>query len=186
MARARRGLVSARPMSAAWLVVPTAVLALALLAQVSIPLPWTPVPLTGQTFAVYLIALSLGRRRGCAAVAAYLGLGWAGLPVFALGSSRFSPGPTLGYLVGMLAAAWLVGSLADRGWSRSLPRAWAACALGSFCVFAAGLAWLSRFVPANQLLGAGLLPFLPGDAIKTALAASVASEWKKRRRPPAD
>ncbi len=156
--------------------------ALALLAQVAIPLPFTPVPVTGQTFGVYLLALLFGRRLGATTFAAYLGVGFLGAPVFAKAASGFAIGPTFGYLMGMGIAAWVVGGFSDRGATRSFRRAWLATLAGSACVFAGGLTVLSFFVPMEQLLIAGFLPFLPGDAIKTTLAASMAVAFSARRK----
>ena len=155
--------------------IPAGTLALCLLSQIAIPLPFSPVPLTGQTFGIALNALLLGRKSAMSAFGLYLGLGAVGFPVFALGSAGLHIGPTLGYLLGMAAASWLVGGVADRGLIRSFGRAWWICLLGSALVFAFGLAGLSFFVPANALLKTGLLPFIPGDLIKTTLAASVAT-----------
>lgn len=144
-------------------------------AYVSIPLPWTPVPVTGQTFAVVLLAMSLGRVRALAITAAYLLEGGCGLPVFAGGASGIAAlvGPTGGYLVGFLAAAGLVGWLADRGWDRSLGRSILAMTGGHAVIFALGLAQLSLFVPAGAVLASGLYPFLPGTVLKVALASGL-------------
>lgn len=150
------------------------VVALSLLSRLTIPLPWTPVPITGQTFGVALLGLLGGRKLAVSTVAAYLALGLNGVPVFANGQAILS-GATAGYLAGMLLAAALVGRLADLGWTRSFGRALAASYAGSFCIFAVGLLVLSRFVPAAQLLGAGLYPFLLGDLIKNVAAATLAS-----------
>lgn len=146
---------------------------ISVLAQVSIPLPWTPVPITGQTFGVTLIALTWGRRRAVAVVASYLVLGSLGLPIFALGKAGLALGPTSGYLVGMCVAAYWVGFFADRGWTQSFFRAWAAAAIGSAIIFACGVAVLALYLPVDQLLMAGVIPFLPGDLIKTLLACSL-------------
>lgn len=148
------------------------------LAQVTIPLPWSPVPITGQTFGVALLALSLGARLSAPILLTYVGLGLAGAPVFALGASglRFA---TAGYLVGMVLAAFVVGRLADRGWTRSFGHALLAAYVGSALVFACGLAVLSRFVPSEALLAAGFYPFLIGDFVKNVLAASLASAGRK-------
>lgn len=149
-------------------------------AQISIPLQ--PVPITGQTFAVLLVGIVLGSRRGALALAAYLAEGIAGLPVFAEAKFGLATvmGPTGGYLVGFIAAAWLVGFLAERGFDRSLLKTLAAMVLGNIVIYAFGLAWLSRFVgslPAT--LAAGMYPFLIGDAIKAVLAALLLpSAWK--------
>lgn len=145
------------------------------LAQVRVSLPYTPVPITGQTFGVSLIALSFGSRFGVAAVGVYLGAGALGVPVFSGGRAGMSLGPTVGYLMGMLLSAMVVGRLADLGWARKFGTAVLAAFLGSLCVYACGLVVLGRFVPKDQLLFAGVIPFLPGDIIKTFIAAGVAS-----------
>lgn len=149
------------------------VVLLSLLAQLAIPLPWTPVPITGQTFGVALTALLWGRKRGLAVIISYVLLGTLGMPVFALGAAGFTFGPTMGYLVGMVIAAYWMGTLSDRGWTRSLSRTWLAAFMGSAITFACGLVVLSAFVPAKALFAAGVLPFLPGDCIKTVLVTFI-------------
>jgi len=145
----------------------------ALAAQIAIPVPWSPVPLTGQTFAVLLSGAVLGARRAFLAQALYLIEGAAGLPVFAGGAAGLATlaGPTGGYLAAFPLAAALVGALAERGWDRHFAPMLAAMLLGSAVIFALGLAQLSRFVPGQQLLAAGLLPFVPGDLVKSVLAS---------------
>lgn len=147
---------------------------IALAAQVAMPLPFSPVPVTGQTFAVLLIGAAFGARLGAATVLLYLAGGVAGLPVFAPigppGLARLV-GPTGGYLAGFVAAAWVVGALAERGWDRRMPTALLAMIAGEIAIYVFGLAGLARFVPADRLLGAGLFPFVPGDLVKLALAA---------------
>ncbi|MEO0336495.1 MAG: biotin transporter BioY, partial [Pseudomonadota bacterium] len=91
------------------------ILGLSVLAQIAVPLPWTPVPITGQTFGVALIALLWGRTHGLAVFAGYLSLAFVGAPVLAAGKSGLLLGPTFGYLVGMCAAVYLVGGLAESG-----------------------------------------------------------------------
>ncbi len=150
------------------------VLVIAALAQVAIPLPWTPVPITGQTFGVSLIALLWGRKRGVVTVLTYLTLGAFGAPVFALGRYGLSWGPTAGYLVGMLIASYWMGYLADLGWTKTFLRTWLAAFLGSCIIFSCGVFVLSFFIPTKTLLIAGVLPFLPGDFIKTLISSSVA------------
>jgi biotin transport system substrate-specific component len=154
-------------------------------AQLSIPLPFTPVPITGQTFAVLLVGMVLGPRRGAMALLAYLAEGAAGLPVFAEMGSGVATllGPRGGYLVGFVAAAWLVGLLAERGFDRSLIKTLAAMALGNAVIYFFGVLWLSRFVSGlvgdQGALALGMYPFLIGDAIKASLAAMLLpSAWK--------
>jgi biotin transport system substrate-specific component len=142
-------------------------------AQLEIRLPWTPVPITGQTFAVLLSGAVLGPRRAFAAQVLYLLCGIAGMPVFSGGA--FGPqqlvGPTGGYLMAFPFAAAVTGFLAARGWDRHFPTMAAAMLLGSAVIFASGLAWLSRFMPASALIASGLAPFIPGDLVKTTFAA---------------
>ena len=148
-------------------------LATALFSQVSL---WIgPVPITGQTFAVLLSGALLGSRRGALSQLTYLAIGATGIPYwFALGGPPGVArvvGPTGGYLVGFVAAAFVVGWLAERGWDRKIWTAGAAMAVGSIVIYAFGLAWLSRFVPGEAALKAGLYPFIAGDIAKLALAA---------------
>jgi biotin transport system substrate-specific component len=151
---------------------------------ISIGLPFSPVPITGQTFGVLLVAMALGRVRGTAVVLAYLAEGAAGLPVLAGGSAgiiRFF-GPTGGYLMGFLAAAFVVGYLADKGWDKKYLTSLAAMTIGTIIIFAGGLAWLSTLTSADALLTLGLYPFIPGALIKIGLASVVLpSVWKFTR-----
>lgn len=155
------------------LLVVTASVVTALAAQVAIPVPWSPVPITGQTFAVLLSGAVLGARRAFLAQALYLIEGSMGLPVFAGGGAGLATfaGPTGGYLISFPLAAVLTGALAERGWDRRFATMLAAMLLGSAVIFVIGLAQLARFLPQEQLLAAGLLPFLPGDLVKSALAS---------------
>lgn len=169
--------VALAPSTVAWrvaLVVGGSVL-IALAAQVAIPLPFSPVPVTGQTYAILVVGAALGSRLGLATVALYIAEGSAGLPVFApggaVGIARLL-GPTGGYLVGFAAAAFAVGWLSERGWDRHLVRCALAMLAGEVVVYAFGLPGLARFVPADRILAAGLLPFVPGDLVKLVLAAA--------------
>ena len=145
----------------------------ALAAQLAIPVPWSPVPLTGQTFAVLLSGAVLGARRAFLAQALYLAEGACGLPVFAGGAAGVATlvGPTGGYLAAFPLAALVTGGLAEHGWDRRFATMLAAMLLGSVVIFGFGLAVLSRWVPADGLLAAGLWPFVPGDLLKSSLAA---------------
>jgi len=151
-------------------------LLVALAAQVVVPLPFTPVPVTGQTFAVLLAGALLGPRLGPAAVALYLFEGAAGLPFFrggASGAHHLFLSPTAGYLFAFPAAAFVTGLLAVRGWDRRVWTAAAAMALGSLVILAGGWAWLALATgtPAGAFR-LGVAPFLLGDAVKIALAAA--------------
>jgi biotin transport system substrate-specific component len=156
-------------------------LLLVLTSYISFHPPWSPVPITGQTFGILLVAMALGRVRGASVVLAYLVEGAAGLPVFAGGTAGIAIllGPTGGYLVGFLLAAYVVGWLADIGLSKKYYLSFLAMIVGTIIIYICGLAWLTSFVPADMLLMAGLYPFLPGAAIKLAVAAVVLpSVWK--------
>jgi biotin transport system substrate-specific component len=144
-------------------------------AQLEIRLPWTPVPITGQSVAVLLSGLVLGSRRAFLAQMLYLTEGALGLPFFSGGAAGLAHlvGPTGGYLMAFPFAAAFTGLLAERGWDRKPVTMFLAMLTGSTIVFGLGLLQLSRFVPADTLLATGLLPFVPGDLIKSALAAGV-------------
>ena len=150
-------------------------LLMALSAQLVIPLPWTPVPITGQTFVVLLTGALLGSRLGSLAMIAYLIEGASGLPFFRAGGSGLAylaVSPTTGYLLSYPLAAFVVGLLAERGWDRRYFSAAAAMMIGSALILLGGWAWLSLwFQTAADAFLIGVLPFLPGDAVKIALAA---------------
>lgn len=146
------------------------------LAQIAIPLPWTPVPVTGQTFGVTLIALLWGQKRAFGIVAAYLIAGIVGLPVFALAG-----GATWGYLVGMLLSTLVVGHFSDRGWTNSFLKAYFAGFLGSCVTLICGMLVLSFFLEGQNIFMAGLVPFLPGDFVKTVMAAGIATGLSKTK-----
>jgi biotin transport system substrate-specific component len=151
-------------------------LLVALAAQVVIPLPFTPVPITGQTFAVLLAGALLGSRLGPAAVALYLFEGAIGLPFFkggASGANYLFLAPTAGYLFAFPCAAFVTGRLAERGWDRSVSSAAAAMALGSLVILAGGWAWLALTLgDAARAFLVGVAPFLLGDVVKIALASA--------------
>lgn len=153
----------------------------AALAQVRIPLPFTPVPITGQTFGVLLIGAALGSRRGAASLALYLAIGALGLPVFAGGSGGLTHflGPTAGYLAGFLIAGWVVGWLAERGWGKGLRSSLPLFLLGQAIIYLFGVAWLAMSIGPSAAVVQGLLPFLPLDALKVGLAAAaLPSAWR--------
>ncbi|MFV9504317.1 MAG: biotin transporter BioY [Oscillochloridaceae bacterium umkhey_bin13] len=161
---------------------------MALLARVSIPLPFTPVPITGQTLGVMMIGALYGPRLGALTLLAYLAQGLIGLPVFAMGTNAWSPsripgvpvilGPTAGYLFAFPIAAFVVGMLSSRGWDRRVRTAVPAMLIGELVILTLGFSWLvaaTAFLTGSAdlalLFGAAVLPFLPGTAIKIGLAA---------------
>ncbi|AGM41132.1 hypothetical protein SPISAL_05190 [Spiribacter salinus M19-40] len=149
-------------------------LLLALSARVEIPF-W-PVPFTMQTFVVLALGMVYGPVLGAATVLTYLGQGLMGLPVFAAGGGpAYLAGPTGGYLLGMVPAAWIAGHLALRGWARNPVFAIGAAGLANLAVYALGVAWLSVFLGSlEQAVMAGILPFLPGAAVKITAAGLIA------------
>jgi len=174
------------PRMAGWLrdliLVTIGALFVAILAQVKIPLPFTPVPLTGQTFAVLLVAAALGSKRGAAAMAFYIVLGSFGLPVFAGGAAgmAYLSGATLGYLIGFVAAAYVVGLLAERGLERNLRTSILPFLAGTVIIYAFGVAWLAVILGSfGKAVAAGLVPFVAGDIIKLfAAALALPAAWK--------
>jgi biotin transporter BioY len=162
--------------------------AIALAAQLKIVLPFTPVPVSAQTFAVLLIGALFGAKRGIVTVMTYLSIGILGLPVFA--AAPPGPGalvsPTAGYLAGFVFAAWVMGTLSEHGWDRRPWTAALAMALSSLAIFACGVLWLGRFVGWDKVLQTGFFPFIPGDLLKIALATAILpAGWKMFRKSDA-
>ncbi|HVF18798.1 MAG TPA: biotin transporter BioY [Mycobacteriales bacterium] len=145
-----------------------------LAAQVSIPIPGTPVPVTGQTFAVLLVGAALGWWRALTAMALYLLAGAVGVPWYADGSSGWG-GPSFGYIVGFVIAATVVGWLAGRGGDRTPLRTVATMTLGTLLIYAVGVPWLAASIDVGlaKAIELGARPFLGGDALKVLLAAGV-------------
>lgn len=155
-----------------------------LAAQLSVPVPGSPVPVTGQTFAALLVGTSLGARRGLASLGLYALAGVAGLPWFAGGASGWSM-PSFGYILGMLLASGVVGALARRGGDRTVPRTAGVMLVGSALIYAVGVPYLavSAHLTAHQALTMGLRPYLVGDAVKAALAmTALPLAWRLTRR----
>jgi len=164
---------------------------LSLLAQISVPVPGSPVPVTGQTLGVLLIGTTYGARLGLLTFASYLLAGIAGAPIFA--PSATSPnhgidrivGATGGYLVGMLVASFVLGYLADRKADQKFKTSFAALLLGDLIIFAFGLTWLhaSLDLSWSATFAAGLTPFILGEALKIAITAtSLPLVWRKISR----
>ncbi|MFI9340104.1 biotin transporter BioY [Streptomyces sp. NPDC052773] len=151
-----------------------------LAAQIAVPVPGSPVPVTGQTFAALLVGTALGAGRGFLSLALYALAGIAGVPWFAEGGSGAGM-PSLGYVFGMLLAATVVGALARRGADRSPWRMAGAMLLGEAIIYAVGVPYLalSLDMSASAAIAAGLTPFLIGDALKAALAMGLLpAAWK--------
>lgn len=148
----------------------------ALAAQVVIPIPGTPVPVTGQTLAVLLAGAALGSRAGAGSQAIYWMMGAMGLPFYsdATGGWEVATGATAGYLVGFIAAAWVVGTLAERGKDRSVSSAIPAFLAGNAVIYLFGVPWLlvsvDAFTSLPDALAAGFTPFIIGDIVKIVAA----------------
>ncbi|MFD9194963.1 biotin transporter BioY [Streptomyces phaeochromogenes] len=154
-----------------------------LAAQIAVPVPGSPVPVTGQTFAALLVGTALGTGRGLASLALYALLGLAGVPWFAEGSAGATV--SFGYILGMLLAATVVGALARRGADRSVVRMAGTMLLGEAIIYAIGVPYLALAadMTLTQAVAAGLTPFLLGDALKAALAMGVLpTAWKFVKR----
>jgi biotin transport system substrate-specific component len=155
----------------------------ALAAQITIALPFTPVPITGQTFAVVLVGGALGAARGAASLSLYLLLGLVGMPVYSDGGSGWDviSGATGGYLVGFLLAAGLTGFLAERRWDRRLSSSIAAMLTGNVVIYLVGVPWLASVADygLEEALEKGLYPFVVGDLLKLYLAgALLPAAWR--------
>jgi biotin transport system substrate-specific component len=155
-------------------------------AQVSFKLPWTDVPYTLQTGAVLLSGTALGARRGLLAMLLYVAAGAVGLPVYAEGDSGVAQliGFTGGYLVGFVVAAWLVGSLAERRWDRTIRKGAALMTLGTAVIYLFGVPVLAIVtgMPLGQAIMSGAAVFVPWDLAKVALAAVLLPQaWRLAR-----
>jgi len=164
---------------------------IALLAQISIPVPGSPVPVTGQTLAVLLIGTTYGARLGFINFASYLLAGIAGAPIFAHSATSANhgiarlTGATGGYLVGMLVASLLLGYLADRKADQKFTTSFPALLLGDVVIFAFGLTWLHASLDMTwaQTFKAGFTPFILGEALKIAITAtSLPLVWRRISR----
>jgi biotin transport system substrate-specific component len=158
------------------------VLLLAISSKVQVPF-W-PVPMTLQSLVVLLIGATSGARVGGATLVSYLAAGAAGLPVFATGAGlAYMVGPTSGYLAGFLMAAVALGYLADRGYGRTLVSTLAMFAVGEVAIFALGTGWLATIIGAEKAMTAGLVPFIPSEILKVALATAILTlAWRQAKR----
>ncbi len=156
-------------------------LAISLFGHISIPLWFTPVPLATQNGAVLLVALLLGSRRGAAATFAFLSLGAMGLPVLSQGLGGFALflGPTGGYLIGYLIAAYVTGLIAEK--KKGFLYAALALAAGNGIIYLLGASYLATFVGLDRAFALGIAPFLIGDAAKFVISLKIAkwAGWKR-------
>jgi biotin transport system substrate-specific component len=155
-----------------------------LLAQISIHLPSTPVPITGQTLGVLVAGTSLGWKRGVAAMVLYASAGVAGLPWFADHGSGYV-GASFGYILGFILCAGVCGFLAEKGADRTVLKSVPAMVIGELAMYTAGVVWLGvcLHVGIAKAIALGFTPFLIGDSIKAAIAAlSLPGVWRLTKR----
>lgn len=167
-----------------FLIVVNASIVIAVAAQLSVPLPFTPVPMTLQPMAILLVGALLGSTRGFAAAALYLFEGAIGLPVFANGKAGLFwlvAGPTAGYLLSYPIVAWVTGRLSEKGWTRSPLRTVAMMTIGLAMIHLFGWSWLASMMGLGpkQAFLAGTAPFITGDLVKIALAAVLLPSLQK-------
>lgn len=142
-----------------------------------VQVPFWPVPMTMQTLVVLMLGMAYGSRLAAGTVLAYLLAGAAGLPVFAGTPERgiglaYMMGPTAGFLVGFVIAAWIVGFLAERGWDRSFLTCGVAMIAGHVAISLSGVVWLAVLMGTTKAIDIGLIPFLASSALKTALGTA--------------
>jgi bioY protein len=152
---------------------------LSIMSQVLIPLPYTPVPISLGTFGVTLMALLYGRKLGTATILSYVVAGSLGAPIFAGGKAGSLFSPTGGYILGYIVATIILGYLADRGVTKSYVKTILSLILSSAIILTLGSLVLSLFVPGKNAFMIGVLPFLPGDALKsTTTTLLLPTLWK--------
>lgn len=148
---------------------------IAIAAQIAIPIPFTPVPLTLQPLAVIFIGVALGSTRGAAAAALYLLEGFSGMPVFAQGHGgpAWLIGATAGYLYSYPLAAWVAGFISERGWGTSIVRSITGMLLALGVIYLGGWSWLAALTDARTAFTAGVAPFVLADVVKVAIGAAL-------------
>ena len=154
----------------------------ALSARITVSVPVGPVPITAQTFAVLTVGALLGSRRGALSLLTYLAEGLAGMPVFAAGNAgaAYILGPTGGYLVGFVAAAYVVGLSAETLWDKRKASVPASLLVATLIIYVPGVLWLSRLIGFERAVASGLLPFIPGDVLKALLCLMVLPMARER------
>ena len=156
---------------------------LAVMAQIAFPIPGSPVPFTGQTLGVLLLATAYGAGLGASTVAFYLLKGMAGAPIFSSGTSGIERivGPTGGYLVGMFISSLVLGALSGRKWDQKIKTVIPTMIIGNLIIFAIGLLWLNQYTGQSWLwtFEKGFTPFIFGEIIKIAIASTaLPAVWK--------
>lgn len=166
------------------LLVATGTVFISAMAQIALPIPGSPVPVTGQTLAVLLIGTSYGATLGLTTLLTYLLLGIAGAPVFASGGHGIErlTGATGGYIIGMVVASFITGALAGRRWDQRFATAIPTMLLGNVIIFGFGVTWLHAVTDKSWswAVSAGLTPFILGEVLKIAIAGtSLPLVWRK-------
>jgi biotin transport system substrate-specific component len=163
------------------LLVVSASLLIAIAAQIAVPVPFSPVPLTMQPLAVLMVGVVLGSRRGAAAAALYLLEGAGGLPVFAQarGGAAWLAGPTAGYLWSYPFAAFVAGWFSERGWGNTILRAVSGMLVALAVIYAGGWSWLAIWAGPGAAFDMGIVPFVVADIVKVAIGAALLP-WLQR------
>ncbi len=161
-----------------FLIIFSGALFIAITAHIRVPLPFSPVPVTMQTFSIFILGAFLGRKAFFCALLYLMG-GTIGLPIFA-GAMLF--GPTGGYLLAFPFAAFAVGYISEKEWKNSFLKYFVAILFAEIIIFTAGLLWLGRFVGFNSVLHLGLYPFVLGEIFKVFLTASILPQLMKYRK----
>ena len=154
---------------------------LLLAVSAKVQVPFWPVPMTMQTFVVFLIGMTYGWKLSFFTLLAYLVEGAIGLPVFAKGGGlMYLMGPTAGYLYGMLLAAAIIGMLSERGFTNSYLKCSITLLIGSVFIFALGVGYLGSIIGYDKAISAGLMPFIPSEFFKIALAVALIPSISKK------
>ena len=156
-------------------------LLIALLAQVSIPVPFSPIPITGQTIGVVLVGGLLGAKRGSLSILCYIFEGAMGMPVFAQMKSGMHVlvGPAAGYLWGFVIAAFLIGFLTEKGFAKKPLSSFLSCFAATTIILITGMLYLALFKGLDDALIMGFYPFLVGDVVKSSLCAIILTSLRK-------
>lgn len=166
------------------LLIISASMVIALAAQIAVPIPFTPVPMTMQPLAVILVGVALGSTRGAAAASLYLLEGFAGMPVFAQGhgGAAWAVAATAGFLWSYPLAAWMAGFVSERGWGSSTARAIGGMLAALAIIYAGGWSWLSIVSGPRAAFILGVQPFIIADIVKVAIGAALLPQFQRLLR----